>query len=225
MVQRRGTREPLQYIIGTVQFCSWELTVTPAVLIPRPETEILAERGWQFLSTLNPQPSTALDFGTGSGCLAIAMSLKHRNSEVHALDASEGALNVAKENAARHKANIQFHQGDGFIALPSGLKFDLLISNPPYIPSAEIETLEPEVKDHEPRGALDGGADGLDFYRMLAAESKNWLKPNAKILLEFGDGQADAVKKIFETQKFVVESIECDYSQRPRILSARPPLS
>lgn len=225
MVQRRGNREPLQYIIGNVSFCGWELNVTPAVLIPRPETEILAERAWQFLSTINEHPSTALDFGTGSGCLAIAMALKVPTAQVHALDASETALNVAKENAARLNAQVTFHKGNGFEALPASSKFDLIVSNPPYIPSAEIETLEPEVKDHEPGSALDGGADGLDFYRLLAAESKNWLKPAGKILLEFGDGQAEAVKKTFEMQKFVVESIECDYSQRPRILSARPPLS
>ena len=225
MVQRRGNREPLQYIIGTVPFCSWDLIVTPAVLIPRPETEILAERGWQFLSTLNPQPSTALDFGTGSGCLAIALALKNPTTEVHASDASEEALNIAKQNAAKHNANIHFHKGDGFAALPAGLRFDLIISNPPYISSAEIETLEPEVKDHEPCSALDGGADGLDFYRLLAAQAKDWLKPTGKILLEFGDGQADQISKIFLSQHFVVESIESDYSQRPRILSARPPLS
>ncbi|MGZ4965155.1 MAG: peptide chain release factor N(5)-glutamine methyltransferase [Limisphaerales bacterium] len=226
MVQRRGTREPLQYIIGNVQFCGWELNVTPAVLIPRPETEMLAERGWQFLSTINHTPSTALDFGTGSGCLAIALASKVPNAEVHALDASPEALKIAQENAAKQNVKVQFHQGNGFEALhatPS--RFDLIISNPPYIPSAEIETLDPEVRDHEPRSALDGGADGLDFYRLLASESKNWLKPEGKILLEFGDGQADAVKKTFEEQKFVVESVECDYSQRPRILSARPPLS
>lgn len=225
MVQRRGNREPLQYIIGNVSFCGWELDVTPAVLIPRPETELLAEKGWQFLSTNNQQPSTALDFGTGSGCLAIALAIKVPGAEVHALDASTDALNIAQQNATRHNVKIHFHQGDGFKALPAALKFDLIISNPPYIPTAEIETLDPEVKDHEPRSALDGGADGLDFYRMLAVESKNWLKPTGKILLEFGDGQADSVKKTFEEQKFVVESIECDYSQRPRILSARPPLA
>lgn len=238
MVQRRGNREPLQYIIGDVSFCGWELTVTPAVLIPRPETEILAERGWQFLSTINlpaggsGQPLTALDFGTGSGCLAIALAMKVPGAEVHALDASPEALNVASQNAAKHNATVHFHQGNGFEALENAdkavrppLQFDLIISNPPYIPSAEIETLEPEVRDHEPRSALDGGADGLDFYRLLAAQAQNWLKLNGKILLEFGDGQADAVKKTFEEQKFVVECIESDYSQRPRILSARPPLS
>jgi release factor glutamine methyltransferase len=105
------------------------------------------------------------------------------------------------------------------------LRFDLIISNPPYIATAEIETLEPEIRDHEPRSALDGGADGLNFYRLLANNAAQWLKPNGKILLEFGDGQADAVKKMFEEQMYVVESIESDYSQRPRILSARPPLS
>jgi release factor glutamine methyltransferase len=226
MVQRRGNREPLQYIIGNVPFCNWELTVTPAVLIPRPETEILAERGWQFLSTVRNTPATALDFGTGSGCLAIALAAKVPTAQVHALDASTDALAIAQQNATKQNVQIHFHQGNGFEALtPERLQFDLIISNPPYIPSAEIETLEPEVRDHEPRSALDGGADGLDFYRLLAAESKNWLKPSGKILLEFGDGQADAVKKTFEEQKFVVESIECDYSQRPRILSARPPLS
>jgi release factor glutamine methyltransferase len=224
MVQRRGNREPLQYIIGNVSWCEWDFKVTPAVLIPRPETEMLAERGWQFLSSI-PSPATALDFGTGSGCLAIALALKVTTAEVHALDASEDALKIARENAEKLTAKINYHLGNGFTALPSGLKFDLIISNPPYIPPAEIETLEPEVKDHEPRSALDGGTDGLDFYRLLANESKNWLKPNGKILLEFGDGQADSVKKTFEEQKFVVESILSDYSQRPRILSARPPLS
>lgn len=227
LVQHRGNREPLQYIIGNVQFCAWELNVTPAVLIPRPETEILAERGWQFLSTI-PQP-TALDFGTGSGCLAIALAMKVPTAEVHALDASADALLVAQQNAARHNAKIHFHQGNGFEALERGQpcprQFDLIISNPPYIPTAEIETLEPEVRDHEPRSALDGGPDGLDFYRLLATQSAKWLKPTGKILLEFGDGQADAVKKTFEEQKFIVESIEPDYSQRPRILSAHPPLS
>jgi release factor glutamine methyltransferase len=232
MVQRRGNREPLQYIIGNVQFCAWELMVTPAVLIPRPETEILAEKGWKFLATVTEQPATALDFGTGSGCLAIALASKNPSAEVHALDASAEALDVARQNAAKHNVNIQFHHGNGFKALEHAdkavrapVRFDLIISNPPYIAPPEIETLEPEVRDHEPRRALDGGPDGLDFYRLLAAESKNWLKPNGRILLEFGDGQAAAIEKIFQSQHFVVESIECDYSQRPRILSARPPLS
>src|SRR5205823_1422405 len=101
------------------------------------------------------------------------------------------------------------------------VKFDLIISNPPYIATAEIETLEAEVRDYEPRAALDGGADGLDFYRRIAKEARPWLKIDGRVLLELGDGQAEAVTKIFEIEKFVVESVERDYSQRPRILSAR----
>ncbi len=97
----------------------------------------------------------------------------------------------------------------------------MIVSNPPYIPSAEIETLEPEVRDFDPRGALDGGADGLDFYRRFAAEAKSFLKPDGKIMLEFGDGQAEAVKNIFETQKWIVEAVKEDYSQRARILIAK----
>lgn len=100
-------------------------------------------------------------------------------------------------------------------------EFDLVISNPPYIPSAEITTLQPEVRDFDPRAALDGGADGLDFYRKLAAEAGPFLKPDGKIMLEFGDGQEEAVKSIFETQKWIVEAVKEDYSQRARILIAK----
>ena len=99
--------------------------------------------------------------------------------------------------------------------------FNLIISNPPYIPSAEIATLEPEVREFDPRAALDGGADGLDFYRLFAAQAKSFLKPDGKIMLEFGDGQADAIKKIFTDEKWIVEAVKEDYSQRARILIAR----
>ena len=101
------------------------------------------------------------------------------------------------------------------------MQFDLIISNPPYIPTAEIETLEPEVRDYDPRGALDGGADGLDFYRRFAREAAPFLKPEGKIMLEFGDGQAEAIRKTFEEQNWIVEAIREDYTQRQRILIAR----
>ena len=124
---------------------------------------------------------------------------------------------------------IEFRQGNGLESLggdqdlqPGRARaFDLIISNPPYIPSAEIATLEPEVRDFDPRAALDGGADGLDFYRSLAAQAKRHLKPDGKIMLEFGDGQADAIKKILEDEKWIVEAVREDYSQRARILIAR----
>ena len=233
MIRRRGQREPLQHIVGSTSFCGLEIVVNQHVLVPRPETELLAESGWNFLSTLNSlpgqsgattgQPSTVLDLGTGSGGIAIALAVKCPGAKIVATDISADALALASQNAVRHNVTgqIQFQQSDGFAALSGDVRFDLLISNPPYIPSAEIATLQPEVRDFDPRGALDGGTDGLDFYRLIAAHAAEFLKSDGKIMLEFGDGQADAVRTIFETEKWIVESVERDYSQQSRILVAR----
>ena len=242
-VKRRGRREPLQHITGSTSFCGFEITVNRHVLIPRPETELLAELGWQFLSTCNLQPSTALDFGTGSGCIAIALAAKCPSAKIIATDISPEALAVAKDNAARNNVagQIQFLQGDGFAALanesergqlvpesddtntPTGCprSFGLIVSNPPYIPADEIAALQPEVRDFDPRGALDGGADGLDFYRRLATGAQPFLTPEGKIMLEFGDGQAGAIRNIFETEKWIVEAVREDYSHRERFLIAK----
>jgi release factor glutamine methyltransferase len=203
-----------------------EIAVNSHVLVPRPETELLAELGWQFLSTLNSQLSTALDFGTGSGCIAIALAAKCPNARIVALDISPDALELAKQNATQNNVaeRIEFAQSDGFEAFNSdgqALRFDLIISNPPYIASGEIETLEPEVRDFDPRGALDGGADGLDFYHRLATEACDFLKRDGKIMVEFGEGQADLIKNIFENQKWIVEAIREDYTHRARILIAK----
>jgi release factor glutamine methyltransferase len=223
LIKRRAAREPLQHITGSTSFCGHEIAVSRQVLVPRPETEMLAELGGDFLSTRNSQPSAALDFGTGSGCIAIALAAKCPAAQVMALDVSADALALAAENAARNNVaeRIRFLPGDGFAALPGEAAFDLIISNPPYIPSAEIATLSPEVRDFDPSGALDGGADGLDFYRLLATQAARFLKFNGKIMVEFGDGQADAIKKIFENEKWIVEAVKEDYSQRARILIAK----
>ena len=223
LVKRRGRREPLQHITGSVSFCGLEIAVNRQALVPRPETELLAEPGWQFLSTLNPQPSTALDFGTGTGCLAIALAVKCPGAKITAVDVSAEALALAGENAARHNVTgqIQFLRGDGFAAFSTDESFDLIISNPPYIPTAEIATLQPEVRDFDPGAALDGGADGLDFYRRLAREAKSFLKPDGRIMLEFGDGQDGTIRNIFEAEKWIVEAVKEDYSHRARILIAR----
>ena len=223
LVRRRGQREPLQHLTGSTSFCGFEIAVNRHVLIPRPETELLAEAGWNFLSTLSPSPSTALDFGTGSGCLAIALALKAPATQVCAAEISPDSLVIARQNAASHglAERLRFFQGDGFAALPNESRFDLIVSNPPYIPAAEIETLEPEVRDHDPRGALDGGADGLEFYRRLATEAGAFLKPRGKLMLEFGEGQAPALREILENQKWVVEAILPDYTRRERIFIAR----
>lgn len=233
LVKRRGNREPLQHLTGSTSFCGCEIAVTRAALVPRPETELLAELGWQFLlaatkqseggSTINSRLSTALDFGTGTGCIAIALAVKCPDAKIAALDLSADALALARQNAEANKVadRIEFHQGDGFGALTHPTQCDLIISNPPYIAAAEIETLQPEVRDFDPRAALDGGADGLDFYRRLAAEAKAFLKPTGKLMVEFGDGQAEAIRKIFEAEKWIVEAVKEDYSHRARILVAR----
>jgi release factor glutamine methyltransferase len=271
LVKRRGQREPLQHITGSTSFCGFEITVNRHALVPRPETELLAELGWEFLAKLSvgserrpparreggePQELAvpeagapiALDFGTGTGCIAIALAAKCPAAKIIATDISAKALVLAKENAARNNVaeRIDFLPGDGFAALLSEgrvtrspnseietkirdscnsplrkMEFDLISSNPPYIPSAEIATLQPEVRDFDPRSALDGGADGLDFYRRLAVEGKPFLKPGGKIMLEFGDGQADALQTMFAAEKWIVEAVKEDYSHRQRILIAR----
>ena len=250
LVKRRGLREPLQHIVGSTSFCGLEIGVNRHALIPRPETELLAELGWQFLLERRPparldgeplQPAvpeagapTALDFGTGTGCIAIALAAKCPDASVTALEVSVEALALARQNAVANQVaeRIEFLQGDGLESLNgdgdsragrprSSRSFDLIISNPPYIPSAEIATLEPEVRDYDPRAALDGGADGLDFYRALARQAKSLLKPDGRIMLEFGEGQAAAIKKILEDEKWIVEAVKEDYSQRARILIAK----
>jgi release factor glutamine methyltransferase len=223
LIRRRGRREPWQHIVGSTSFCGLHNTVNRQVLIPRPETELLADLGWQFLSTVSSPPSTVLDFGTGSGCIAVAIAVNCPDAHIHATDVSAGALAVAKQNASIHQVQdrIQFLQSDGFSALPEGLRFDLIISNPPYIPSAEIASLQPEVRDHDPRGALDGGADGLDYFRRLAADAPGWLKPQARLMAEFGDGQGATIAALFEQRNWIVEAIREDYTQHPRFLIAR----
>jgi release factor glutamine methyltransferase len=225
-VRRRGQREPLQHIVGAVSFCGYELVVNRHVLVPRPETELLAECGWQFLNACAKEldrPLNVLDYGTGSGCLAIALASKCPQAEIQAVDISEQALEVARQNAARnHVTNrVHFQATDGMAALPAGSAFKLIISNPPYIATAQIERLEPEVRDYDPRSALDGGPDGLHHYRQLAVESAKRLEPEGRIMLELGDDQAEAVRDLFQAQNWIVERIAEDYTQRPRIMIAR----
>jgi len=224
LIQRRGQREPLQHVVGSTCFCGLEIALNRHVLIPRPETELLAEHGWQMLNAQHRTP-LVLDFGTGSGCVAITLAVKTPNAQVYALDICADAIAVARQNADRHGVarRIQFLEGDGFADLPAGLDFDLIISNPPYIPTAEIETLQPEVRVFEPRRALDGGVDGLDYFRRLAAEAPRFLKPSGRLMMEFGDGQTEAIREKFQHENWIVDTIHEDYTRRPRILVAKRP--
>jgi release factor glutamine methyltransferase len=222
LVCRRGDREPLQHILGSTSFCGFELVVNRDVLVPRPETELLAERAWRLLESLeNPK---VLDVGTGSGCLAITLAIKSPTAQIHATDLSASAIDVARANAVRHAvtSRITFHESDLFSALPAE-QFDLIVSNPPYIPTNIVKALEPEVRDHDPRAALDGGPDGLTFYRRLAVESPPHLAEGGTLLAEFGDDQHGAVAAIFSEHGWTVEEIVQDLAMKPRIIIARRP--
>ncbi len=233
LIRRRGEREPLQHITGSTSFCGYEMLVNRHVLVPRPETELLAEAGWTFLNKLVTSSNgggttplnapTALDFGTGTGCIAIAIAAKCPSATVDCLDASPDALEMAKQNIAAHKleSRIRLMQGNGFSAIPEQQTYDLIISNPPYIATAEISTLDAEVRDFDPAMALNGGEDGLDFYRQLATEAARFLKPQGKLMLEFGCGQDKCVEEILSQQKWIVADIRADYNRIPRYIIAR----
>ncbi len=228
LVVRRGEREPLQQITGSTSFCGFEIAVNRAVLVPRPESELLAEKAWQSLKSKG-QPGaegiSALDLCTGSGCLAIALAKNCDQTCIVATDISPETLECAKANALKNNVadRIEFRLGNGFQTLRPDERFDLILSNPPYIPTSEIELLQPEVKNWEPRLALDGGADGLDWYRRIAGEAKAFLRPDGRVMLEFGDGQSEAIRSLFENEKWIVEAIIEDYTRRPRIMVARRP--
>jgi release factor glutamine methyltransferase len=197
MVARRGKREPLQYILGTQEFMGLEFEVTPAVLIPRHDTEVLVSEAVKRAAGLR----RILDIGTGSGCVAIAIAKALPEAEVTSVDVSAEALDVARGNAARNEAAVTFVQGS--LLEPFGAeRFDMIVSNPPYIPAADIATLQQEVRGYEPVGALDGGADGLDFYRQITAGAADHLNQGGWLLFEVGAGQSTDVLELLKNNGF-----------------------
>lgn len=225
-VRRRANREPFQQIVGSTSFCGLDLAVRPNVFIPRPETELLAERALNVLKAMRrtgTEPARVLDFGTGTGCLAIYLAANSARADLVAMDQSEAALDLARGNAARHGLTdrIRFCLGNTPAALPPGDQFNLVVSNPPYIPTAEIPTLAPEVRDFDPPAALDGGPDGLDCYRMLADTLPGILAPDGYWLAEFGDGQAESLTELLGCRGWFVEGLWPDYSGRLRMFQTR----
>jgi release factor glutamine methyltransferase len=219
-IKRRMDREPLQHILGVGDFYGYEFRVSSAVLIPRPETETLAELALGFLQPL-PSP-VALDLGTGSGCIAITLAKRCPGLKVIASDVSESALNLAKLNAETLDAlgQVEFRLADALAALGESEQVDLIVSNPPYIPSGDIAGLQPEVRHYDPHLALDGGADGLQFYRLIAAEGQSRLKPDGKLMAEFGDGQESAIEGLFAQADWSSVEITNDLTGQPRIVIA-----
>lgn len=191
MVARRARREPLQHILGTQEFDGLEFMVSPAVLIPRHDTEALVATACAQV----PHAATVLDIGTGSGCIAVAIARRLPQAAVTAIDLSPGALAVARRNAEQHRVTIEFLLGSFFQPV-LGRRFDLIVSNPPYIPTLDLAALEPEVRDFDPRLALDGGQDGLDAYRSLVPAASQHLVPGGRLFLEVGAGQDMAVAEL-----------------------------
>ncbi len=216
MIHRRVAREPLQYILGEAPFYGRTFEVNPSVLIPRPETELLVEEALRRA----PHALRCLDIGTGSGCIAVTMALERPGTEVVAIDSSTEALDVALRNAERlGAANVSFEHIDFFddAQLRTLGSFDLIISNPPYIPQSEFEQLEPEVRDHEPQLALTDNADGLRFYRHLIDHASHLIRDVSDVFLEIGYGQSERLCRLFADARYDVDVLK-DLSGIDRIL-------
>lgn len=217
MVTRRARREPLQHILGSQEFCGIEYEVSADVLIPRQDTEVLVSEA----IIRQPTARTVLDIGTGSGCIAVTLQKRLSNSVVTATDISEAALTVAHRNARKHGAIIEFLKGSLFAPV-FGRRFDLIVSNPPYIPTADIESLDLEVRDYDPRTALDGGDDGLDIYRSIIPLSVGHLNPAGWLLVEVGIGQAKDIEQLFWcTRNFCEPIVALDSGGIERVVGAQ----
>ncbi len=215
MLTRRLAREPLQYIFGRQEFWSLTFAVTPDVLIPRPETELLVD---EILATAS---LTICDLGTGSGCIAVALAHELPRAQVWGLDISPAALDVAAANARRHGVadRIRFVESNLFAAV-GGVRFDAIVCNPPYVGSAELECVQPELR-WEPSQALDGGPDGLDVVRRVVADAPSYLAPNGHLLMEIGMAQGAAVAALARAAGFAAVTIRPDYAGLPRVLVAQ----
>jgi len=222
LLDRRARREPLQQVRGRQEFFSREFAVDRHVLVPRPETETLVE------TVIDAALATArgdtdlriLDVGTGSGAIAVTLALELPKARVFATDVSAEAVALARRNAAALGAAVEFRHGDLHVPF-AGERFGLVVSNPPYVPTPAIAALAPEIRDHEPRIALDGGADGLDFYRRLATAAAEILDDEGEILVEVGYDQARSVAAIFAAGGLGASELRRDLAGIERVVRAR----
>lgn len=224
LLQRRARHEPLQYITGEQEFWSMPFSVSPCVLIPRPETELLVEEGAKALCRdFSGETLKVLDIGTGSGALAAALASELGEAAVIAVDISKDALTIARENIERNglSASVTILEGDLFTPV-AGTKFHLIVSNPPYIPKCDLASLQREVKDFEPLAALDGGEDGLDYYRQIIPLAPNFLLPGGWLMFEHGAGQyADIIELFEKTDSFEEITSVKDYAGLDRLVKGK----
>ncbi len=224
MIARREKREPIAYIVGHKEFYSLDFEISPAVLIPRPETEFVVAAALEFIA--GAPDARVLDIGTGSGAIAIAIAVNAARARVTAVDISADAIAVASRNARRHRVEdrVTFRRGDCFEILDGGPalgSFDVIVSNPPYLDDAEIAALEPEMRGYEPRIALSAGAGGLGVIRRIAAGAPRHLASDGELIVEVGEGQAAAAAKLVEEAGLRVVSVINDFAGHPRVVRAR----
>ena len=221
LAQRRLAGEPVSRIVGEREFWGLTFKLNDATLVPRPETEMLVERGLAEVGGLDR--ARILDLGTGTGCIAISLLTEYSDMSAVAVDLSEDAVRMARLNAARLGVadRLDVRLGSWFDPLEATERFDLIVSNPPYIETAAIDTLMVEVRDHDPRLALDGGPDGLEPYRIIAREAPAFLRPEGLVLLEIGSGHGAAVTDIFAEAGFGEVKVERDLAGLDRVIAAR----
>ena len=225
LLLRRAGREPIAYITGHKEFWSLDLVVTPEVLIPRPETELLVELAFKLSTPRSgTSPRKILDLGTGSGAIAVSLAKELPQARIGAVDISAGAIEVARLNARRHgiEDRVEFFCGDLFEAVADEREgFDLIVANPPYIRCGDLAGLAPEIRQWEPIMALNGGADGLLYYRRIVAEAGDYLKGGGSILIELGDAMGDAVARLFAAAGgFETAQVYRDYAGKERVIAA-----
>ncbi len=219
MVRRRAASEPTQYILGRQEFWSLDFEVTPSVLIPRPETEVLVEK---LLELIGSDPALVLDLGTGSGAIAVALAHEREDVRVLATDRSFEAIQVARRNAIRHGVSdrVRFARMDLMNGLATGPRFDFIVSNPPYVADAEFLDLAPEIANYEPHSALRGGGEqGLDLIRGILGQFRRHIKPRGSLLVEIAKGQAEILKD--ELSGLMDFEFITDYSGIKRLLHVR----
>ena len=217
LIKKRANRIPLQYITGTAQFYGRDFVVSPDVLIPRFDTEVLIETA---LAHLQPGASL-LDVCTGSGCILLTLMSEVMDIDGVGIDISVEALRIARENATKLSVSADFREGDLFTPIDEDEKFDLIVSNPPYIATAVIETLDTEVKDHEPRLALDGSEDGLIFYQRIIRDAADYMKKDAYLIFEIGYDQGEAVSNLLNRYGFTNIFIKKDLNGLDRVVGGQ----
>ena len=216
LAARRASREPLQYVLGTAPFRRLELAVGPGIFIPRPETELVAERAMALL----PEGGTVVDIGTGSGAIALSIADERAGVTVLATEVSEPALSWARKNISATGLPVQLFHGELFDPLPQRFRgnVDVVVSNPPYV--AGSDPLPEEVRDHEPHTALYSGSSGLEVIERLTAGAREWLRPHGSLVVEIGESQAESASAMVLASGFEGVTVAEDLSHRPRIVSA-----